>query len=56
MTRREQQIETALREFFLRHGFHIRQDGDVFAEGKATATGRINFNVTELALVVERAL
>jgi hypothetical protein len=67
MTRREQQIETTIREFLRSKGFRVFQDIDTYAETRgacvmaqagemcAGLTTR-KLNLTELALDIERAI
>jgi hypothetical protein len=60
MTRREQQIETRLRERLKAAGFRIWQDGDVFAGLNCASimcfSQGTEINVSELARDIERAL
>ena len=61
MTRREQLIETVIREFLRARGAQVFQDGDVYADlatvGLGLAEGgdaHKEINITELAREIER--
>ena len=58
MTRREQEIEATLMEFFRREGFAVWQDGDVFAKRRTVFFDPPGdpINVSKLAREVERAI